>query len=140
MNALFRSPLIVRKLHNRDRLLLVEAWLELLRAALIIRTPFRSGIFHTPRPRSMVRSAFPQSLHKLDYYLNAAASHHLFPIRCLEKALAGQRMCQRRGVPCQLEMGFRREADTTFAGHAWLSSPLLGLAPPDFAIMKREFQ
>jgi hypothetical protein len=140
VNALLRSALIVWNLPSRGKLLLLEAWGELLRAGLIIRTPFRSSMFDTTQSCLIMRSDSRKSLDALDYYLDAAARHHVFPIHCLEKALARQRMYQRRGIPCRLEIGFRREANNTFAGHAWLSSAIPEPVLPGFSIMKREPQ
>lgn len=39
---------------------------------------------------------------------------------CLPQALAGRWMLARRGVPSQLYLGTRREADGTLDHHAWL--------------------
>ena len=133
MSGKFRQ---VRALSWEDRGLLLQAWVLLLAVDLGLRVlPFRRvqalvargqrGAGDTPAGEAAATSA------RLERLVGIAARHHLYPMRCLRRALALQWLLGRRGIAAELRLGVRKEADH-LAAHAWLECAGRPLGePPD---------
>jgi hypothetical protein len=56
---------------------------------------------------------------RLVWAMEAAARHHLYPMRCLPKALCLRRLLGRRGIAAELRIGVSTR-DGGLAAHAWV--------------------
>jgi hypothetical protein len=117
--------------------LFVRAWLSLLAADLALRVLPLSGArnFLTPnwltpnRPRLLPRGE-PVAVERLARLIEIAAGHHLYPMRCLPRALVLERWLRQRGLVATLQIGVRREG-SRLAAHAWVEHdgrPVIGRA------------
>lgn len=105
-----------------DKVLLAEAWWRLLAASCRLRlSPKRSLAAALAGIPSVASATAPsaEALRRLALAIGRAAAHHLWPMTCLPRALALQRMLARRGITAALRIGVRKEAGT-FAAHAWI--------------------
>lgn len=95
-----------------------RAWALLLAADLGLRAfPFpRVDRWLTPAlsPRTREREAG-----RLIWATEAAARHHLYPMRCLPKALCLRWLLGRHGIESTLRIGVARQ-DGGLAAHAWV--------------------
>jgi hypothetical protein len=57
---------------------------------------------------------------QISWAVNAAARHTWWTSNCLPRALAGQRMLARRGLPATVYLGAARDEPETMIAHAWL--------------------
>jgi transglutaminase superfamily protein len=60
-----------------------------------------------------------EAVGRLVWSVAAAARHHLYPMRCVPRALTLRWLLGRHGIPVQLKIGVIREAGT-LAAHAWV--------------------
>ena len=95
-----------------------RAWAVLLAADLCLRAfPFArverwlSPAFSSTREESEVG--------RLVWATEAAARHHLYPMRCLPKALCLRWLLGRHGIESELRIGVARQ-DGGLAAHAWV--------------------
>lgn len=95
-----------------------RAWTVLLAADLGLRAfPFaRVDRWLSPRlsPRPEETAA-----DRLVWATEAAARHHLYPMRCLPKALCLRWLLGRHGIESELRIGVARQ-DGGLAAHAWV--------------------
>ena len=56
---------------------------------------------------------------RLVWATEAAARHHLYPMRCLPKALCLRRLLGRHGIEAELRIGVSTR-DAGLAAHAWV--------------------
>jgi hypothetical protein len=56
---------------------------------------------------------------RVAYLVRVAARYHIWPTRCLHRALVGQWLLRRQGIDVDLRIGVRREGQILEA-HAWL--------------------
>ncbi len=105
-----------------DKALLAEAWGRLLAASWRLRlSPNRSltaALAGFP-PVAPATAPAADLSRRLALAIGRAAAHHLWPMTCLPRALALQRMLARRGIPAALRIGVRKES-ATIAAHAWI--------------------
>lgn len=96
-----------------------QAWIWLLRTDWALRVqPF-------PRVRDWAtvdapgKGASAEEVRRVARLVDCAARHHLYPMRCLRRALVLQRLLWQRGIVTALRLGVAREGDALNA-HAWL--------------------
>jgi len=113
----------------RDWKLLFQAWLLLLEVDLALRLrPF-------PRVRAWATAGAPgpagdvAEMQRVERMVSCAARHHLYPMRCLRRALVLQRLLWRRGIATELRLGVAREGKELIA-HAWLERDGLPVGEP----------
>ena len=113
---------------------LVQAWLLLLAFRVALRTrPFVSveKLARVPLVENgSGEKGSPQPPSRLGWCVDAAASHHLWPMRCLERSLTRQRMLRQRGVPAELKIGVQKRG-LELEAHAWLEIEGHPLAEPE---------
>lgn len=119
MHAKFRSFLSFSPI---DRRLFVKAWWTLLEADVRLRrTPF-------PSVQAWALAAGPTRSIGADpavtirdgwAMVDTAARNHLYPMTCLRKSLALQRLLVRQNIHTELRFGVRKESNQLQA-HAWL--------------------
>jgi len=111
------------QLSREDWFLFFQAWFWLLVFDLGLRTqPF-------PRLQSYAGqlSARPTSsteetenlIRKLRIAVDHARYNHLYPMTCLRRSLALQKMLAKRGISVELKIGVRKD-EGQLSGHAWL--------------------
>lgn len=98
------------------RLLLVDLGLRLLGFARVRRLLARPA---APAPAPGTARERREEAEALAWAVAAAARHHLYPMRCLPRALVLWRFLSRRGIPGELQIGVRTEAGELRA-HAWV--------------------
>jgi hypothetical protein len=111
------------RLPARDKALLVECWWELAVAAVAIRIRPRmlAVLAREGSPRGAVDTQGTDvDPRRLLESVDRAASHHVKPMTCLERAVALQRVLCRRGVGARLEIGARK-SQSGWEAHAWVS-------------------
>ena len=99
---------------------LVDAWWELLRVDLHLRRAAGAALAEALDERRPTGGAerFDEAV-AVAQSVGRAAAHHLWPMRCLPRALALQRLLRRRGIPASLRIGVSRDGGR-FAAHAWI--------------------
>ncbi len=104
--------------------LTIEAWCQMLRAAMLIRIPWR-------RQKLLNKALMDEGIQahgrlSVGLALVNAASRarrfHLKEMSCLENSLALVWMLRRHGLSARLEIGCRRE-DQNIRFHAWVIGP-----------------
>jgi hypothetical protein len=97
-----------------------RAWALLLTADLGLRAfPFtRVDRRLTPRVSSRI-SPDESAVGRLVWATEAAARHHLYPMRCLPKALCLRWLLGRHGIAAELRIGVARQGGELSA-HAWV--------------------
>ena len=114
------------QLNQREKRLFLEAWVELLRVVVVLRTTMRLRLFDRMNaPGRKEKGAISAS--KIAEIVEKASAHHIKRTTCLERAITLQRVLKRRGHDAPLRIGVS-SASNNFEAHAWLESPLL---PPD---------
>ena len=113
------------RLTIKNVFLFCECWIELARAAVLIRVcPASINARNTqPGTQTADRPSLPVETKRARSILNwvdRAANHHLKHMACLERAVAGQRVMMRRGWSPRIEFGVRKEGKS-WEAHAWLS-------------------
>ena len=118
----------LRQLSGKEIRLLAEAWWALLLADLSLRVlplpRVQRMLAGSPSPPSAKRDL---DLQRTAWLVHVAARHHILPIRCLQRALALQRVLSKRGLVTDLKIGVQRRDGNLFA-HAWLEADGLPLA------------
>jgi hypothetical protein len=96
----------------------VRAWTLLLAADLGLRAlPFpRVDRWLTP---PLASEPEEPAVGRLVWATEAAARHHLYPMRCLPKALCLRWLLGRHGIESELRIGVSRQ-DGGLAAHAWV--------------------
>lgn len=113
-------------LQPASRRLWIAAWLALLGADLRLRLGRRRILERAmARPREAAASsgAATAIAEQIARTVASAAAHHLWPLRCLPRALATWRLCAARGIDAQLRIGVRagvRPGAGSIAAHAWI--------------------
>ena len=123
------------KLSPSDWLLLIQAWLLLLVVDLGLRAlPFtrlqawaagRAGDNAAPSPVGAL-ATIPQAHRMVDI----ASRFHLYPMTCLRRSLALQRLLARRGILTELRFGVQKEGGQLLA-HAWLEHEGAPIGEPE---------
>jgi Transglutaminase-like superfamily len=114
-------------LSGHERLQLGRAWIALLLADVVLRT------FSLPRAQRSLNAFLsrvsPAGLPELELarLVDAAARHHVLPMRCLHRALVLQGLLAREGLLSDLRIGVRKEQGRVLA-HAWLERAGIPLA------------
>lgn len=103
---------------GKDLWVFAKAWGLLLAADLGLRAlPFARVDRWLARPAS--GEADETAVGRLVWATEAAARHHLYPMRCLPKALTLRRLLGRHGIESELRIGVARQ-DGGLAAHAWV--------------------
>ena len=99
-----------------------RAWILLLAADLSLRAlsyPRVERLF-APAPGGKVEGEEGErEVARLAWATSAAARRHLYPMRCLPRALCLRWLLGRRGFPSELRIGVAREEGELLA-HAWV--------------------
>lgn len=113
-------------LPGRERGLLIRAaaWLLLvdlgLRTLGFARLRRLLGRLETgPRTGAPAGDAARGEAEDLAHWVAVAGRHHLYPMRCLSRALALGALLARRGIPARVRIGVRKKGDAVSA-HAWV--------------------
>jgi len=123
VTAFLVTLLMRRDLTLADYWTLMHCWALLLQADLALRLlPFSllqrlagSGV----RVRHRSPEAAAAEVRRLDRLVRIAARRHLYPMTCLRRSLVLQWLLGRAGIPVELKLGVRREAQGISA-HAWI--------------------
>jgi hypothetical protein len=115
------------KLQRRDWADLLSAQVALLRAQFLVWTRRRGALVTPVREsdgaddaRGRAPSEVPVPVRKLALALSRASEHGVFRPTCLVRAVALQRMLERRGFRgSSLHVGVRQR-NSTFLAHAWV--------------------
>ena len=108
-----------------DKVLLAQAWVELMVVEMRLRTwPFPRV---QQRAARMLRSPVPGALSSSDWHairhyqriVGLASRYHLFPMTCLRQTLTLQALLGKQGIPSDLRIGTRKE-EGQLRAHAWL--------------------
>ncbi|MDH3254415.1 MAG: lasso peptide biosynthesis B2 protein [Acidobacteriota bacterium] len=111
-----------RRLSRDEKKTLVQAWCLLplvdvcLRAASFESAKKALGVVVGKEPSVPDLDVEPERLSRL---VEIASRQHLWPIRCLPRAMVLEGLLRRSGVDCALQIGARREARGV-AAHAWV--------------------
>jgi len=108
----------LRRLTRANLWAFSRAWAVLLAADVGLRLlPFRrlEGLL-TPRRRGEADEA---AVGRLVWATAAAARHHLYPMRCLPRALCLRWLLGRHGIQAHLKIGVARNG-TGLDAHAWV--------------------
>jgi hypothetical protein len=104
-------------------MLVLEAWLRLLWIDLTLRLlPFprwRQTLLAATRSPATEPPTYPPVSKRFLSLFGIAVRNHWRPMNCLRRSLALHGMLTRRGVPCVLRLGVRKEHQQ-LSGHAWL--------------------
>jgi hypothetical protein len=100
-------------------LLLVDLGLRVVGFARLQTWLFPQGGTANRRQREWGSESTPMSVERTCRLVAIMARHHLYPMRCLTRALASQRMLAAKGIRLDLRIGVRREHNQLRA-HAWL--------------------
>lgn len=128
-----KSPRITRRklsklfrLSGARRRLLASAFLRLLAVDLALRTAgftrtrrwlVDAGAARSPEAAGTDRWA---EVERVAWAVGVAASHHLYPMRCLARSLAIEALLARRGIAGELRIGVRKDEAGAFRAHAWI--------------------
>ena len=96
-----------------------RAWALLLAADLgCAHSPFHAWTAGST-PRVLGASPDDSAVGRLVLATEAAARHHLYPMRCLPKALCLRWLLGRHGIAAELRIGVARQGGE-LAAHAWV--------------------
>jgi hypothetical protein len=111
----------LRRLTAVEAWAFARAWLFLLAADLGLRLlPFqRLERWLAPSAGAVRAVAEEESVPSLVWATAAAARHHLYPMRCLPRALCLRWLLGRHGIPAELRIGVERRRGEMRA-HAWV--------------------
>ncbi len=108
-----------------DRVLLIQAWIELLVVELLLRVwPFpkvqqRAERQFCPQRQRTFSDGDWSSVRRYQKIVGMASRYHLFPMTCLRKTLTLQALLGRRGILSELRIGAVMNVGKLKA-HAWL--------------------
>lgn len=122
-------------LSNQDRWLLLQAWWLLLGVDLGLRLlPFRrlQSLLanHAPTAATAQWAGAAALIGRLHWLVRLAGRNHLYPMTCLRRALALQRLLALHGVPAELRFGVQKE-NGGLTAHAWLEYQGLPIGEPE---------
>lgn len=111
-------------LPRREWLTLAQAWVMLLAIDLSLRRfPFRQVqefLDLGRRNAGFCPEADPSAaIQRTVWLVGAAARHHFYPMRCLQRTLALQWLLGRRGIQVDLRIGVERD-EAGLVAHSWL--------------------
>ncbi len=112
----------LRRLTATEAWAFVRAWLVLLTADLGLRLlPFQRLERWLAPPLRAASGIVPKDtlMPSLGWATAAAARHHLYPMRCLPRALCLRWLLGRHGIPVELRIGVERRRGEMRA-HAWV--------------------
>ncbi|HXU43968.1 MAG TPA: lasso peptide biosynthesis B2 protein [Thermoanaerobaculia bacterium] len=106
------------ELPGAERRRIVRAALWLLRIDLGLRTV---GFARLTRALDKRRPSAREAARAEDWIraVDVAGRHHLYPMRCLPRALALRHLLAEQGIETDLRFGVRKEG-AELAAHAWL--------------------
>lgn len=123
------KPLCIRKMRSAFRfsatewLLFFQAWFWLLFFDIGLRTrPFPSLQTFAVRASAGLAPSSEQPedlILALKTAVDRARRNHLYPMTCLRRSLALQKMLTQRGIVSELKIGVQKELGTLSA-HAWV--------------------
>jgi hypothetical protein len=96
-----------------------RAWGLLLAVDLGLRTLSFARLERWLTPAPAGRPPDEAAIGRLVWSVAAAARHHLYPMRCVPRALTLRWLLGRHGLPAELKIGVLRQ-DGTLAAHAWV--------------------
>ena len=109
-----------RRLTRQERRLLSAAWLTLAVAPLALAlVPFRRLRGWAEGGTTSRRRADTATPERVAALVEAAARHHLYPMRCLPQALCLRWLLGRLGIAAELRIGVERRRGDLRA-HAWV--------------------
>ncbi len=96
-----------------------RAWGILLAADLGLRALSFARLERWLAPAPAGRASGEEAVGRLVWAAAAAARHHLYPMRCVPRALTLRWLLGRHGIPSELKIGVLRQGGT-LAAHAWV--------------------
>ena len=96
-----------------------RAWVLLLAVDLGLRAVSFARLERWLAPTSTGRAPDEAAVGRLVWSAAAAARHHLYPMRCVPRALTLRWLLGRHGLPAELKIGVLRQGDALTA-HAWV--------------------
>jgi len=96
-----------------------QAWIVLLAADLSLRVLSYPRVERLFAPAPARRAENEEEVARLAWGVAAAARRHLYPMRCLPRALCLCWLLGRRGFAAELRIGVAREGGELLA-HAWV--------------------
>lgn len=96
-----------------------RAWGVLLAVDLGLRAVSFARLERWLAPAPAVRAPGEATVGRLVWSVAAAARHHLYPMRCIPRALTLRWLLGRRGLPTELKIGVLRQ-DGALTAHAWV--------------------
>jgi hypothetical protein len=96
-----------------------RAWVLLLAVDLGLRAFSFARLERWLAPTPADRASDEKEVGRLVWAAAAAARHHLYPMRCVPRALTLRWLLGRHGIPSELKIGVLRQAGT-LAAHAWV--------------------
>lgn len=109
----------LRRLHPIHLWAFARAWTVLLAADVGLRVLPFTRLERRLAPSLRGRAAAEPVVARLVWATEAAARHHLYPMRCLPRALCLRWLLGRHGIAAELRIGVRRGEDRLDA-HAWV--------------------
>lgn len=96
-----------------------RAWVLLLAADVGLRAISFQQVDRRLAPRVPVTAPDEAAVGRIVWATEAAARHHLYPMRCLPKALCLRWLLGRHGIAAELRIGVARQGGELSA-HAWV--------------------
>lgn len=111
-----------RALSVADRRILIEAWLDAIMVAFLLRSPWKGSLF--PSQEAVTPTSHPQmDIPHTVQIVDLACAHHIKQMSCLERTLTAHRTLKRHGVYAQVRIGVRKGSENELEAHAWLEHP-----------------
>lgn len=107
-----------------------RAWWRLLVADLALRLRPTRTLERALAEPTLSRSASASEGDALVRAVASAANHHLWPMRCLPRSIALQRLLAARGLAARVRIGVRKEGGKLSA-HAWVEVGGQALGEPE---------
>jgi hypothetical protein len=114
-----RDPQRRQRRSAADLRAFARAWGVLLAVDLGSRAVSFARLERWLAPAPAVRAPEEATVGRLVWSVAAAARHHLYPMRCVPRALTLRWLLGRHGLPTELKIGVLRQ-DGTLAAHAWV--------------------
>lgn len=126
VNRASRSLKLFFLFDMESKLMMMEAFMQLGWARMIIRRPFPklSRVLGRPMQETPMtgREQDLAKLKKISSIIGLASKHTLWQSQCLVRALAAMRMLERRRIESTLYLGTAKDEKGELIAHAWLRS------------------
>jgi hypothetical protein len=106
-----------------------RAWVLLLAVDLGLRAFSFARLERRLAPAPAGQAPEEEEVGRLVWSAAAAARHHLYPMRCVPRALTLRWLLGRHGLPAELKIGVLRQ-DGALTAHAWVESDGRAIGEP----------